>query len=235
MLTLIQYGPAFGTRSASPFCTKAEMLLKLSGRPFQLEIWKDPRKAPKGKLPLLRDGNELIADSTFIRKHLERRHGCRFDARLAPEQLAIADAFTKLVEEHLYWAIVQMRWWEEDNWARLAKAYFGGVPALIRPLVLRVVRKEARAQIRGHGMGRHTREEIYELGADDLRSVSAFLADKPYFMGASLSAVDATAYAFLAAIIDCELPGVLKVEAERYANLRAYCERIGREVFGGSD
>ena len=34
MITLYSFGPMFGLPDASPFVTKAEMLLKLSGLPF---------------------------------------------------------------------------------------------------------------------------------------------------------------------------------------------------------
>ena len=231
MLTLIQYPPAFGTRSGSPFCTKVEVLLKMSGKPFQIEIWNDPRKAPKKKLPVLRDGNTLVADSTFIRQHLEQAHDCDFDAGLSPSERAVAAAFTKLTEEHLYWCIMYMRWWEEDNWAKLKNVYFESIPKLVRAMVVPAIRKQTRVQLEGHGMGLHSGDEIYQLGTSDIRSIADFLADKPYFMGEKTSAVDATVYAFIASIIDCELPGVLKDEAQKHSNLSDYCARMRQQLF----
>ena len=66
MLELVTLPPAFGLRNVSPFCLKAEMLLTSLELPFTLSEEADPRKAPKGKLPFLIDGDTRIADSELI-------------------------------------------------------------------------------------------------------------------------------------------------------------------------
>ena len=78
MITLYTFGPAFGLPDPSPFVTKAEVLLKMAGLPYRMDT-KGFRKAPKGKLPYIRDGEDIIADSTFIRLHLEKRYNIDFD------------------------------------------------------------------------------------------------------------------------------------------------------------
>jgi len=78
MITLYTFGPYFGLPDPSPFVMKAEMLLKLSNREYQTNTRGFPR-APKGKLPYIEDGGTIIADSTLIRMHLERRHAVDFD------------------------------------------------------------------------------------------------------------------------------------------------------------
>jgi hypothetical protein len=35
----------------------------------------------------------------------------------------------------------------------------------------------------GHGLGRHSTEEIYDFGKSDLRAINEYLADKEYFFG----------------------------------------------------
>ena len=37
-----------------------------------------PPASPKGQLPFIDDGGEAVADSTFIRAHIERRYGFDF-------------------------------------------------------------------------------------------------------------------------------------------------------------
>ena len=64
MITLYTFGPAFGLPDPSPFVTKAEVLLKMAGLPYRMDT-KGFRKAPKGKLPYIRDGEDIIADSTL--------------------------------------------------------------------------------------------------------------------------------------------------------------------------
>src|SRR4051812_34985769 len=83
MITLYAFGPAFGLPDPSPFVTKAEMLLKLAGLPYRTDTG-GFRKAPKGKLPYIDDDGTIVADSTFIRFHLERKHGIDLRRRVEP-------------------------------------------------------------------------------------------------------------------------------------------------------
>ena len=89
MITLASFGPAFGLPDQSPFVTKAEVLLKMSGLPFEKQR-SGLRKAPKGKLPYIEDDGRIIADSTFIRLHLERKYGLDFDRGLTSAQKGTA-------------------------------------------------------------------------------------------------------------------------------------------------
>ena len=34
-----------------------------------------------------------------------------------------------------------------------------------------------------HGMGRHSQDEIAEMGCEDIRALSVVLGEKPYMMG----------------------------------------------------
>ena len=61
----------------------------MSGQPFRADTG-GFNKAPKGKLPYIDDDGQKIADSTFIRRHLESKYGIDFDQGLSAEQRAIA-------------------------------------------------------------------------------------------------------------------------------------------------
>ena len=78
MITLYTFGPSWGLPDPSPFVMKAEMLLKLAGVPYQTDT-RGFGKAPKGKLPYLRDGETVVADSTLIRLYLEKQYSIDFD------------------------------------------------------------------------------------------------------------------------------------------------------------
>ena len=80
MITLYTFGPYFGLPDASPFVTKAMLLLKFSGLPYE-ENRHGYSRAPKGKLPYIADDGIIIADSTLIRFHIEKKYGFDFDAR----------------------------------------------------------------------------------------------------------------------------------------------------------
>jgi glutathione S-transferase len=81
---------------------KTQILLKIANLPYRTDN-SGFRAAPKGKIPYIDDDSEIVADSTFIRWHLEKKYGLDFDAGLTLEQRAIAWAFEKMAEEHLYW------------------------------------------------------------------------------------------------------------------------------------
>src|SRR5207237_862463 len=91
MITLYTFGPAFGLPDPSPFVMKAEVLLKMAGLVYRTDT-KGLRRAPKGKLPYIEDDGERIADSTFIRWHVERKYGIDFDRGLARQEPGAARA-----------------------------------------------------------------------------------------------------------------------------------------------
>ena len=73
MVTLYTFGPYFGLPDGSPFVVKAMLLLKFAG----LECSENRGgygKAPKGKLPYINDGGVIVADSTFVRFHIEKKN-----------------------------------------------------------------------------------------------------------------------------------------------------------------
>ncbi len=230
--TLLQYDSALGLRSASPFCTKVEVLLVMTGHDYETETLDNPMKMPKKKLPALRHNGQLIADSEFIKRHLERAFNVDFDEGVAPEQRAIGTAYKKLCEEHLYWIIAYSRWVEPHNWPLLREAYFKTMPAMIRRPFAAMIKKDFMKSLWMQGLGRHSREELYALGAEDLASLASFLGDKPFFLGDTVSSADATVFTSLSSVLDCTLESPLKEEAQKHANLCDYTARMNTHFFG---
>ena len=82
MITLYGFGAGFGLPEISPFVTKTEVQLKMAGLAYRKEKAMPPA-SPKGQLPYIVDEAESIADSTFIRAHIEGKYGFDFDAPLS--------------------------------------------------------------------------------------------------------------------------------------------------------
>lgn len=225
MITLYNFGPAFGLPDPSPFVMKTELLLKMAGLPYRTDA-SGFKKAPKGKLPYIDDDGERIADSTFIRWHLENKHGADFDRGLSREQRAIAWAFEKMTEDHLYWAVLDARWMDDENFANGPRAFFRVVPAPMRPFVISMVRRDVRKKLHGHGMGRHNTEEICALGTRSIDAIAAYLGAKPYFMGGEPTGADATIFAFVAGVLCPRFETPLRTAAEAHGNLKAYVGRM---------
>ncbi len=230
MITLYSFGPYFGLPDASPFVLKAMTLLKLAGLSY-VEDHKGFSRAPKGKLPYIDDDGTIVADSTFIRFHIERKYGVDFDAGLSPEQRAQGWAIEKMLEEHLYWIIVHARWLNDANFERGAAQFFNAVPALIRPLAKALVRKKIAKSLQAQGIGRHSEADIAELGRRDVEALAILLGDKPYLFGDKPSGADATAFAFVAEILVPENDTPIRATAAADANLVAYRDRLLKAYF----
>ena len=86
----------------------------MTGLPYAVDIG-SLNKVPKGKLPYVIDDGEAIGDSTFIRWHLEKKYNIDFDRELSTEQRGVAWSVEKMLEEHLYWALVHARWMDNAN------------------------------------------------------------------------------------------------------------------------
>ena len=232
MIKLFQFASAFNLPNPSPFCMKAEILLKMAGTAYATVVVGDPRKGPKGKLPAIEDEGALIGDSELIRWHLERKYGIDFDRGLDARARAAAHAFARMLEERTYWVGVYNRWIDPRHWPAVRSAFFDGMPPVIRSLVPLLAQRKVRGYLRAQGIGRHTEDEIYALGVADIRAIAAWLADRPCFMGAEPSAVDATVYPFMAGVIVPPFASPLRTEALEHANLVAYVERMRQRYFG---
>ena len=226
MITLYTFGPMFGLPDASPFVTKALVMMKMSGLPFKIEAGsKALNKAPKGKLPFINDDGAIIADSTLIRFHLEEKHKVDLDKGLTPEQRGVGWAFEKMSEEHLYWAIVDSRWMVKENFEKGPKNFFNAAPALIRPLIIAKVYRDTKRTMWGHGMGRHSRTDIVKLAACDFDSIAAQLGTKKFLFGDEPHAADASVFAFVNSALCPHFESDLRVAANKHANLAAYAKR----------
>jgi glutathione S-transferase len=225
MITLYAFGRNFALPDPSPFVTKAEVLLKMSGQPFRVDT-EGFGKAPKGKLPFIDDNGERIADSTLIRWHIEKKYQFDFDRGLDAGARAVAWAFEKMAEDNLYWTLLDSRWTDDANFQKGPVHFFNKVPAPLRPIVVAMVRRQIRKMLHAHGIGRHTNAELVAIGTRSIDAMADHLGQKPYFMGPEPTGVDATMFAFAAGALCPAFDTPLRTAAERHANLRSYVGRM---------
>ena len=225
MITLYTFGPNFGLPDPSPFVTKAETLLKMSGLPFRTDTG-GFGKAPKGKLPYIDDEGERIADSTLIRWHIERKYRIDFDRGLDADGRATAWAFEKMAEDNLYWTLLDSRWTDDANFRKGAVHFFAKIPWPLRPIVIAMVRRQIRKMLHAHGIGRHSNADLVAIGTRSIDAIADHLGQQRYFMGAEPSGVDATMFAFAAGALCPAFDTPLRTAAERHANLRTYVGRM---------
>ena len=234
MITLYTFGPYFGLPDGSPFVIKVMLLLKFAGLEYR-EDRGGYGKAPKGKLPYINDGGLSVADSTFVRFHIEKKYGFDFDAGLAPEQRAVAWAAEKMCEEHLYFALLATRWCNDANFAKGPAQFFKAVPMPFRPIVQRLVRRKVTKMLKLQGFGRHSQGEQAELATADINAFAALIGDKAFLMGEKPCGADATVFASVACFLTPVFDTQIRAAAERHPNLAGYKDRITRLYFSHSE
>lgn len=225
-IKLHQFYPCWDLPNASPFCMKLETYLRMTKIPYEVVFEADPRKGPKGKMPFIKDNDKTIADSGIIIDYLKQQYGDTLDADLTSAQKAQALTLQRLMDEHLYWALMYSRWIEPAAWAITKKTFFAHLPAPLRLFVPELIRKKTMKQLQSHGMGRHTREEIYQLGINDLQAIASTLGTQDFLLGNKPTSVDASAYAYIANFLKAPINSPLQNFIKSQQNLTDYCTRM---------
>ncbi|MFO0588898.1 MAG: glutathione S-transferase C-terminal domain-containing protein [Polyangiaceae bacterium] len=195
----------------SPFVAKLLTWLRMTGVEHRTAIG-DVRKAPSRKLPYIDEDGRLLGDSSLIIEHLlatARAKPLPGDALTATDA-AIAAAFKGMLESELYFVILFSRWAEDYGFSRykpvLVKSVASmGVPSVLAPLVVRMLRRQMISQTYQQGMGRHASRVVLDKGKNHLDALAVHLADKPFFMGAEHGTIDATLFGFLDCIFGTPL------------------------------
>jgi glutathione S-transferase len=221
MITLSGFGPLFGLPDPSPFVLKTMTQMKMAGVPFRFERGR-PTDAPKGKIPFIRDGDLVMGDSVFILDHLQRNHGVDLDGHLTTEQKSLGWALERMLEDHLYWAIVHARWAIDENFDKGPSQFFAGAPEEVK-----VQAKEGmKRTLQGQGFGRHDVDEIADLASRDFAAAADLLGDKPYLFGETPCSMDATLFAFTASAATPFFDTKIRQAAERHQNLVEFQWRL---------
>lgn len=227
-IVLYGFGPGFGLPEVSPFVTKTEVQLKMARLSYIKErSW--PDASPKGQLPFIADDGVAVADSTFIRGHIEKKYSIDLDAGLDRYQRAEAWTIERMLENHLNAAMVYARWLLPENFAKGPGALF------IPPAAHAEVLMRATDSMKAQGIARHAPAETAELGDRSLSALSLRLGDKPYLMGDRPSGIDAMAFAELAGLLTPFFDSPLRRKALRYGNLVTYTARLMKQYYPGHD
>ncbi len=235
MIKVHKFGPSFGLPDASPFVMKVETYLRMTGQAYEV-VSGDVRKAPRKQLPFVDVDGKIVADSTAIVAHLEGRRAEKLDAHLSPADAAIALAFKSMLEEHLYFGLLHLRWATDDGWRVFEptlREMLGkmGVPSLFRGMVTKKIRSQVSARARIQGIGRQPREELVATCCGIVDALAQQLGDKPYFCGDKPTTYDATVYAFAAGVLCPAFDHELHRHGKGKPNLVAYDKRLREQYW----
>jgi glutathione S-transferase len=230
MIKVHKFGPAFGLPDASPFVMKVETYLRMIGEEYEA-VTGDVRKAPRGQLPLVDLDGKVMPDSTAILDRIESTRTDKLDAHLDARENAVALAFKSMLEEHLYFGLLFMRWATDDGWTVFEpslREMLGkmGIPSLMRGMVCGSARKQVVERIRRQGIGRAPRAEIVATCKKLIDALTVQLGDRPFICGDRLTTYDATVYAFAAGMLCPAFDNELYKHTAMKENLVAYEGRM---------
>lgn len=226
MIILYQFPGVWGLPNTSPFCFKMETYLRAAEIPYEIRFIMNPRTCPKGKLPFIKIDNKTISDSEIIIDYLKGKFGDILDKKLDKEQKSLSVVLDNTFSERLYWIILYMRWQHEANWVHVKEGFFGKLPTFTKMFVSRIVRKNTIKSLYFQGIGRHSYDEVLEIGYKTLDAIAVFLGDKKYFHGDEVTSIDATAFAFLANIAWTPYDDALKNHLHKHKNTLIFCDRV---------
>ncbi|KAL9961651.1 hypothetical protein ACROYT_G030639 [Oculina patagonica] len=130
--------------------------------------------------------------------------------------------FDELIKTMIYYR------WCSDYAPVLRERWFGHLAFPVKYLVFHMIQRSCRKNMWGHGIGRHSEQEVYGIGEKDLLAVSEILGQKKFLFGEKPCLTDAALFAFIAAFIwdmgpECPLGLLTQTKAQ---NLERHAKRM---------
>ena len=163
-----------------------------------------------------------------------RRRGHDADAALSAEQKAESAAFCALVEEVLGAALLYS-WYEVGaNYEQAIRpALAAGMPLPLSLYMPWSIRKRAHSQLARRRC--LDDDDALARGEEALRALSVRLGARRFFHGDAPSSLDASAFAYLTAVLRCPLPeDRLRRCLRGLANLTRFCDVVEKKFFDGA-
>ena len=228
MLTLYSYPTLFGVADNNGYGLKVFAFLKLAGLPFKHEHIFDASKAPRGQLPYVVDGDEVVGDSETILAYVTDKYRLTIDAALSPAQHATNLLVTRTLDD-LYWVMSYSRWNDERYWPKFRDALKREHPHLTDDGLIKA--KEFNAQRYYYqGIGRYEPDAAMARGLADLRALSELIPAGAYVHGKQPTGIDAGIYGFIANIYFYDIDTPLKQFVIAHDNLVRHCRSIHEAV-----
>jgi len=220
-LTLYAFPTAPGFFNLSPFCAKADILLKLSGLEYRTEMPEDFRALPKGKLPVLKDGDALIPDSELIRLYLAETYGKTLDASMSGERKAAGHALCRMLDHRTHLFLMWTRWVDDAGWAQTKPLYFSDAPEGLAETSRGLIREN----MDRNGFSAFSDAERLAFFRSDLEAADALLGDRAFFGGDQPCFVDASLFGPIATYYMSPIKSWLADEVGKRPKLAAYLHR----------
>ena len=222
------WGIPFAT--AAPFPLKLITWLRITGLRHEVIVENNMGKGPKKKTPWIEDGDVRMGDTELILHHFREKYGVDPDTHLTDTDRALSVAWHRTFEEHFHQAFEHQLFLGAGGGDRI-REFASTLPAPARLIVPPLFLSQMKKQLYARGLGRHEESEIIAMGKADLDAASAFLGDRPYFLGEQPSGLDACAFGFLGVTVYVAGDNPLFRYAASLDNLVQYCERMKEQYF----
>lgn len=233
---LYQFNRSPTLPSTSPFCLKVETWLRMTGLKYENVDHKMRYKSKKGQLPFVEVNGTEIADSDIIIKELGKMYDKDLDQDLTSDQRNVSHAFISMLNNHTSWVV---RWWRYNHPGQflrisqmdIKRTLNSKMPKGILNFFFRMSFKNNVKRAIGHGLGRHTEEEIYEFGKADLKALSDSLSEKPYFFGNEPHLLDCVAFANICQFVYVPFAGIKEYMETECPNLISFLDRMKKNYW----
>merc|ERR1712242_348719 len=211
--------------SISPQELKLESWLKLQGIAYENVDHKAKFTSKNGTLPFIEFNGKEFADIDLIINTLGDKFGKNTSGHLTEDQKNVEHAMMRMVENHLYWAIMHWRTSNVDNTIKAYKihlpTFYGSkIPVGILNMHFKFnICKKTQKKVKSQGM-----TNIEEMRKNDLTVLSNMLAEKEFMFGDDPSMLDMVVYSHLAQLI--------MVESEYPCPLRDFLQESCKNLVG---
>ncbi|KAL3846480.1 hypothetical protein ACJMK2_017467 [Sinanodonta woodiana] len=207
----------------SPFAIKLELWMRIHKIPFKVIDYNG--MGSKGQSPFIFFNGKEIPDSNFIIEYLSEYFHVDPYPGLSITDKAVARAFLKMIEENTSWAIFIYRYVEQPE--EYAEYFMPKALADVKVALQKNLQVSVRDRAQKHGIGRHSSEEIHKIGCDDIKAISAFLANKKFLMGDNPSLVDCSLFGLMTQIVCVPMKyPERKIIMEECQNIKDFVDRI---------
>ncbi len=212
-----------GVLSFSPFCMKVHRALQIAGLPYARRHAHRPDAHKKlnarHQVPVLLVGEQPVADSTAILSTI---------VALRPAALVHDDAawlLEEFADTSLNGFLVAARWADDGNWSRTRAAYFSAMPAPVRAVVPRVLRRKVMASLMARDVWRGGAAACWQRLQRVLDHLDARAPVAGFWHGARPGVGDVAVYGQLWSLCTPLTPDQAAMVAAR-TRLHAYLTRV---------
>ncbi|MDF1662107.1 MAG: glutathione S-transferase family protein [Planctomycetota bacterium] len=236
-IQVIQYPGLIKGATISPPCWKAQLTLRFKGLDYEVIDVILPAQIkkhnPRGRVPAIKDGGEIIVDSSDIITYLDKKYPEPPLDSKDPKERAMIRVLEDWADENLYFYAVYLRWLVPANFKRLKTCFFNEhYPPLVKIVAPAIARKEVGGRARTQGVALKgeavVRKELYEC----FEAIDAMLEGQDYLVGSALSRADISVFAIIDQLSEERLTPDVRKEIDKFQNISQWRALMTEKAWG---